>query len=103
MMNQRITQLMHECYIENSQDRYNMEKFATLLIKECAALVRPADAAIKRIAEQEHAPGNIITVYGSNPYDYCEQYSTNIDHWVKLAWSAVDTESKILDHFEIEN
>jgi hypothetical protein len=104
-MNKRIKELLEQSGLQAYYDAQDgqIAKFAELLIKECATLTQPADAAIKRIAEQEHAPGNIITVYGSNPYDYCEQYSTNIDHWVKLAWTAVDTEQKILDHFELDD
>lgn len=37
-MNNNIQKLMHKCYIENSQDQYDMEKFAELIVQECIAM-----------------------------------------------------------------
>lgn len=34
-MNERIQELKRLCYIPNTQDVYDMEKFAELIIKQC--------------------------------------------------------------------
>ena len=56
-MNERIAEIKHLCYIEGSQDRYDMEKFAELIVKECERVAkdpqwysdRPSDGWCKPI------------------------------------------------------
>jgi len=58
-MNERIQQLMHQCYIENSQDRYDMEKFAELIIND-ARLVLCGEAFVLGAG-----PGSAAVLAGS--------------------------------------
>ncbi len=37
-MNERIQEIKHLCYIPKSQDQYDMEKFAELIVRDCAKI-----------------------------------------------------------------